>query len=129
MHNPENTLNPTQAVSGDQCPLHPKMCLMRWWLPMTWTVALVNTAKDDEVKEKKDFIAFLNRYQTALRQVIEYQTNPLPKTYGQALFLAVFSWLILGVFSSQYLDNTYSWTWIFFAFPSYQVQNKYDFQF
>jgi len=110
--------------------LTPKMSLMRWWLPMTWAINLVNIAKDDEVKEKKDFIAFLNRYQAALRHVIEFQTNPLPRSYGQALLLAVISWAILGIFGSQYTDTTHVFgnsqpgrliAYLFFSFPYFQI--------
>ena len=103
---------------------------MRWWLPITWAISLVNTAKDDEVKDKKDFIAFLNRYQAALRHVIEFQTNPLPRSYGQALFLAVISWAILGIFGSQYTGDRNVFgnsvpglfiSWLIFSFPYFQV--------
>ena len=34
-----------------------------------------------------------------------YQTNPLPLIYGQAVMVAIYSWILLGVFSSQYVND------------------------
>ena len=74
-----------------------------------------------KVKDQKDFISQLNKFQSKLHTVAEYQNNPLPLIYGQALMFCIYSWIFLGIFSTQYLELMHNAAVIFFAIPWFQV--------
>ena len=79
-----------------------------------------------KIKDQKDFISQLNRFHSKLHDVSLYQNNPLPLIYGQALMVAIYAWIFLGVFGSQYLDLQHNASVIFFAIPWFQVINTFD---
>ena len=56
------------------------------------------------IKDQKDFISQLSKFQSKLHDVSQYQNNPLPLIYGQALMVAIYTWILLGVFGAQYLS-------------------------
>ena len=58
-----------------------------------------------KIKDQKDFVGQLNRFLDKLHHVAKYQHNPLPLIYGQAVMVAIYSWIILGVFGSQYVSD------------------------
>ena len=97
----------------------------QWWIPLTWAISLINAnhgkSQGCEVKDQKDFISQINRFQLKLHNLVTYQNNPLPLIYGQALMIAIFSWILLGAFAKQYLDIQHSASIIVFGFPFYQV--------
>ena len=58
----------------------------QWWIPMTWAICLVNAHSSHrgvKVKDNKDFIGALNRFQQRLQEVSLYQQHNLPLIYGQ----------------------------------------------
>ena len=98
----------------------------QWWIPITWAICLINAhhpkSQGCEIKDQKDFVGQLNRFQSKLHEVSEYQNNPLPLIYGQALMGAIYAWFILGVFGAQYLTLGHSvGLWILVAIPWFQV--------
>jgi len=97
----------------------------QWWIPITWAISMVNANHPDsqgcKIKDQKDFVSQLNRFQSALHNVALYQNNPLPLIYGQALMVAIYSWILLGVFATQYLDMQHSASIIFFSIPWFQI--------
>jgi len=97
----------------------------QWWIPITWAISLVNANHPDsqgcKVKDQKDFISQLNKFQSKLHTVSEYQNNPLPLIYGQALMFCIYSWIFLAIFSTQYLELMHSASVIFFAIPWFQM--------
>jgi len=97
----------------------------QWWIPITWAICLVNSnhnkSQGCELKEQKGLIGELNKFQSKLHKVSIYQNNPLPLMYGQALIFAIYTYILLSVFSSQYLDLHHSATVIFFSIPWFQI--------
>jgi len=103
--------------------------MTQWWMPITWAICLVNPLRKQkgfQIKENKDFISNLSKFQILLAHVTEYQEVPLPLVYGQALKLAVYSWMVLSVVSSQELErydgfgDTTAST-VFFNIPYFQI--------
>jgi len=96
----------------------------QWWIPITWAISLVNANHPDsqgcKIKDQKDFISQLNKYQSKLHHVSLYLNNPLPLIYGQALIFVIYAWMILGIFGSQYLDIQHDASVAFFSFPFFQ---------
>jgi len=111
-----------KALQGEK---GPEQWMTQWWIPISWAISLVNSnhpaSQGCKLKEQKDIISNLNKFHTKLHVVALYQNNPLPLIYGQALFLAIHSWFILSIFSSQSLDIENSLWFIFFAFPTFQI--------
>ena len=76
----------------------------RWCVPLTWAIYLVNNASNKTKivpKDHKDLISLMSRYQKDLQTIIEHADNPTPILYRQAVNLAVWSFLILGVISGK----------------------------
>jgi len=101
----------------------------QWWMPITWAICLINPLRKQKgfaIKENKDFISNLSKFQMKLEDVSKYHTNPLPLVYGQALKLAVYSWMVLSVVSSQELERydgfgDTSASTVFFNIPYFQI--------
>jgi len=110
-----------KALQGDK----PACWKDQWWIPITWAICLVNSNHPDsqgcKLKEQKDIISNLNKFHSKLHLVSLYQNNPLPLIYGQALILAIYSWIILGIFASQYLDIQHNASVVFFSIPWFQI--------
>jgi len=81
----------------------------QWWIPLNWAASLINSNHPEsqgcKVKESKELIKELNKFLSKLHHVERYQTNPLPLIYGQAVMVAIYSWIFLGVFASQYVKD------------------------
>ena len=76
----------------------------RWWVPLTWATAMVNKAfnKTQIVpKDHKDLISLILRYQKDLDILITHANNPTPILYSQAVHVAVWSFLVMGVISGK----------------------------
>jgi len=88
---------------------YPTTFSAQWWIPLNWASALINSVHPDsqgcKLKEQKGLIKELNYFVSKLHNVARYQTNPLPLIYSQAVMVAIYSWLLLGVFSSQYVKD------------------------
>ena len=80
----------------------------RWWVPLTWATNMVNKAfnKTQIVpKDHKDLIGLMLRYQKDLEVIIAHSSNPTPILYSQAVHVAVWSFLMLGVISGIIIEN------------------------
>ena len=59
----------------------------QWWIPLSWATCLVNSNHPDsqgcKLKEQKEIISNLIKFQSKLHIVSLYQNNPLPLIYGQ----------------------------------------------
>jgi len=101
----------------------------QWWIPINWATSIINANHPDsqgcKIKDQKDFIGQLNRFLDKLHHVAKYQHNPLPLIYGQAVMVAIYSWIILGVFGSQYVSKNEEEVMdalaIFRTFPFFQI--------
>jgi len=115
--------NELNALQGDK-----SVWKDQWWIPISWAICLVNATNKDKsqgckVKEQKEMISTLNKFHTKLHDLYLFQTNPLPLIYGQAINVAIVSWVGLGIFGSQYLGTHHGSLFflIFRTIPLFQL--------
>ena len=82
----------------------------KWALPLTWAVQLINQdfqKKGDKVvpKDSKEIIVPINGYQNDLLKIVTSYENKLPKIQTQAVSVAVYAFIILGVVAGQQTSN------------------------
>ena len=78
--------------------------IYQWWIPLTWAINMINKAFNETQivpKDHKDLIGVLSKYQKDLEVIIQHQTNTAPIIYRQAVYLACWSFLIMGMVSGD----------------------------
>jgi len=76
----------------------------KWWIPLSWATKLVN---NDEKNGKKQFtdhkyiMSEISKFGQKLQHVSLYADNPMPRIQGQAVTIAAWSLLIVGVLAGQ----------------------------
>ena len=99
----------------------------KWALPLTWASQMVtesfNSKGSKEVpKDAKEIIAALSSFQFDLLKIVTTFENRLPKIQTQAVQIAVWSFITLGVIAGQQTTNRFDldqvgWAVILINFP------------
>ena len=86
--------------------------LDQWWIPLTWATNMVNKHFNEPPifvpKDHKDLIGILAKYQKDLEVIIQHATHTAPVLYRQAVHLAIWSFLIMGMVSGKVLLLSFS---------------------
>ena len=82
-----------------------------WWVPINWACKLVQTNLD-LMKDAKEIIGQLNKFQCSLNSILEYHMNPLPALCAQAVHVICWGFLIFGTYASQSCDGQHRFYWI-----------------
>ena len=84
----------------------------KWSLPLLWAGSMICEAaqatKDNDhvkIKELKEIMNAVNRFQASLSDVLHYEANRSPDLIDQTIRLAVWFWVAMGIFSSQGMVN------------------------
>jgi hypothetical protein len=81
----------------------------KWWLPLSWATKLVN---EDEKNGKKQFadhkyiMSEIAKFGHKLQHVSLYADNPMPRIQTQAVTIAAWSLLLVGIVAGQ--DKNFS---------------------
>jgi len=102
----KNLLTRSEA---DALKLDSDNCTAKWWVPLSWAVSMVNDAFNNKVKGKdglipkdhKDVITVICKLRNDLHLLAEYRLKPLPAIYKQAVWVAVWGWVLMGTFANQ----------------------------
>ena len=85
---------------------------MKWTTSISWAVSMLSEAiektKDNKrvkIKEHKEIIGSIRRFEKMLRDILYFEENPTPDLTRQAIQAAIVFWMVFGVFSSQELIN------------------------
>ena len=76
----------------------------KWWIPLNWATKLIN---EDEKIGKKQFadhkyiMSEISKFGDGLQHISLYGENPMPKIQKQAISIAGWILLLLGVFAGQ----------------------------
>jgi len=81
----------------------------QWWIPLSWSISMVNDAFNNKVKGKdglvpkdhKDILSVIIKLRNELHKISEYRQKPMPAIYKQAVFLAVWGWMLVGIVANQ----------------------------
>jgi len=81
----------------------------QWWIPLSWAVSMANDASNNKFKGKKplipkdhkDVVGALFKFQKDLFHLAEYRLKPMPAIYEQAVWVALWMWVVMGTISSQ----------------------------
>jgi len=83
-------------------------CTSQWWIPISWAIAMVNKTFNEKEKtdilipkDHKDVVSVLIKFRENLHLIAEYTLRPLPAIYKQAVWSAVFGWMLMGVSANQ----------------------------
>ena len=60
---------------------------------------------DVKIKELKEIMKAINAFQMGLNEVVHYDANRAPDIIDQAIRVAMWFWIFMGVFSSQGMVN------------------------
>ena len=85
-----------------------------WWVPMNWACQLVqDNSSNGIIKDTKDVIGSLTRFQQSLSGLLEYHLNPIPVLCCHAVHIAAWGFLIFGACASQTCEGKHAWHLIF----------------
>ena len=84
----------------------------KWALPLTWASQMVNQSfnakgSKEVPKDSKEIIVPLNAFQTDLLKIVTTFENRLPKIQTQAVQVAVWAFITLGVIAGQQTSNRF----------------------
>ena len=82
-----------------------------WWVPINWACKLVQMNLP-MMKDAKEIIGQLNKFQNGLQKLLEYHENPLPALCAQAVHIMAWGFLITGAFTDQSCEGTHHAAWI-----------------
>jgi len=82
-----------------------------WWVPINWACKLVQMNLP-MMKDAKEIIGQLNKFQNGLQKLLEYHENPLPALCAQAVHIMAWGFLIIGAFTDQSCEGTHHAAWI-----------------
>ena len=84
----------------------------KWSLPLLWASSMICEATektkdgmDVKIKELKEIMKAINAFQMGLNEVVHYDANRAPDIIDQAIRVAMWFWIFMGVFSSQGMVN------------------------
>ena len=84
----------------------------KWALPLLWAGSMVCEASEKtkdanlvKIKELKEIMKAIHGFQQRLSDVLHYDENQVPDIMVQAIRLAMWFWVTMGVFASQGMVN------------------------
>ena len=95
-----------------------------WWVPINWACKLVQTNLD-LMKDAKEIIGQLNKFQHSLNSILEYHLNPLPALCAQAVHIICWGFLIFGSYASQSCDGKHHPGWILLLVSFQRMLEKF----
>ena len=103
----------------------------KWALPLTWASQMVNqsfnaTGTKEVPKDSKEIIAALNSFQNSLLNIVTTFENRLPKIQTQAVQIAVWAFITLGVIAGQQTNSRFDlhdlgWGVLAINFPAIEL--------
>ena len=82
-----------------------------WWVPINHACTLVQN-HSDMIKDGKDVVAAIGKFQGSLAKLMKFHENPLPTLCEQVVHLACWMYVILGSFALQTCSGTHEPYWI-----------------
>ena len=82
-----------------------------WWVPINQACQLVQD-HPDMIKDGKDVVAAIGKFQASLAKLMKFHENPLPTLCEQVVHLACWMYVILGSFALQTCSGTHEPYWI-----------------
>ena len=92
------------AFDGQDMPKH-------WWVPINWACKLVQMNLP-MMKDAKEVIGQLNKFQGSLQKILEYHENPLPALCAQAVHIMAWGYLISSAVVDQQCEGKHHPAWI-----------------
>lgn len=84
----------------------------KWALPLIWAGSMLCEASQKtkdanfvRIKEIKEIMGTIQNFQDRLSDVLRYDENQVPDMIVQAIRLATYFWIFMGIFASQGLVN------------------------
>ena len=103
----------------------------KWWIPLNWATKLIN---EDEKIGKKQFadhkyiMSEISKFGDGLQHISLYSENPMPKIQKQAITIAGWFLLLVGVFAGQgksFADNSNNEHSVFHGFIKFFINLPY----
>ena len=93
-----------------------------WWLPTNETCTLVQASRDEMIKDVKEVIAAICKFDKSLHTLMDFNENPLPDLCAQVCHLACWMYAILGAVAFQTCSGEHEWFWIpLLDFPYFPI--------
>ena len=81
-------------------------------LPINAACTLVQANTGELIKDGKDLMAAIGKFQCTLHQLMQFYENPMPCLCAQVVHLACWIYVILGSFAIQSCSGNHSSIWL-----------------
>ena len=94
-----------------------------WGIPLNWACKKIQT-NHDIMNHSYEVIDALTKHEHNLQSILEYHMNPFPNICSQAVHLAVWLYLLMSTYASQFCDGgKHHLLWLIFG-VSLKFQTK-----
>ena len=83
-----------------------------WWVPINAACTLVQANTGELIRDGKDLMAAIGKFQCTLHQLMQFYENPMPCLCAQVVHLACWIYVILGSFAIQSCSGNHSSMWL-----------------
>ena len=86
-----------------------------WGIPLNWACKKIQD-NHDIMNHSYEVIDALTKHEHNLQSILEYHMNPFPNICSQAVHLAVWLYLLMSTYASQFCNGgKHHWMWLIFG--------------
>ena len=122
-HDPQWVGQNDQRLNGiEEIDLEILLVVLSRWLPTNEACTLVQASRDEMIKDVKEVIAAICKFDKSLHTLMDFNENPLPDLCAQVCHLACWMYAILGAAAFQTCSGEHEWHWIpLMDFPYFPI--------